>query len=257
MEDRLALRVEALTYEVEGRRILEDIWLEVQRGEIFTVMGPSGCGKTTFLKTLIGLLRPVSGRIWILGHNIVGLPEEELNQVRRRMGFVFQYAALFDSLTVGENVAFGLRRLRGWDERRIQRRVREVLGMVGLSDCENLYPAQLSGGMRKRVGLARAIAHQPEIVLYDEPSSGLDPVSSANIDRLIVRMRDELGVTSVIVSHHVASVFRISDRLAMMHQGRLLMVGTPLEFRRAEDERIRQFLYGRAEGPLSEAVVGG
>jgi phospholipid/cholesterol/gamma-HCH transport system ATP-binding protein len=246
------IQVEDLVYRIRGRPILDGLSVTIQAGEIFSIMGPSGCGKTTFLKCLNGLVKPTSGHIYIDGQDLVGLPEAALNQLRRHIGMVFQYAALFDSMTVGDNVAFPLRRFTALREEEIAERVRELLARVGLSQIEHLYPAELSGGMRKRVGLARALAQSPRILLYDEPSSGLDPVGAAHIDHLIQRMREELGVTSVIVSHHIQNVFNITDRAAMLHQGRFLALGTPAELQASPDPVVQQFITAGIEGPLTE-----
>jgi len=246
------IRVENLSYVVGPLTVLSGISFEVQEAEIFSFIGPSGCGKTTLLKCLGGLLRPTSGQIYLNGREITGLTETQLKEVRRDIGMVFQYAALFDSMTVGENIAFALERLTTLKGAEIQARVRENLAQVGLAGLEDRYPAQLSGGMRKRVGLARAIASQPRIMLYDEPSSGLDPVSAAGIDELIVQMRDRLGVTSVIVSHHLQNVFRITDRVALLHRGSLLALGSPRDLERSDHPIVRQFIEGRSHGPLTD-----
>lgn len=249
------IQVEDLVYRIEGRPILEGLSVTIQAGEIFSIMGTSGCGKTTFLKCLNGLVKPTSGRIYIDGQDLVGLPEAALNQVRQHIGMVFQYAALFDAMTVKDNVAFPLRRFTALREREIEERVRELLAQVGLAQIEHLYPAELSGGMRKRVGLARALAQNPRILLYDEPSSGLDPVSAAHIDHLIQRLREELGVTSVIVSHHIQNVFKITDRAAMLHQGKFLALGTPAELQASPDAVVQQFITGGIRGPLTEGIA--
>lgn len=243
-------RVETLEYAVEGREILRGLSLAVGPGEIVALLGVSGSGKTSLLKCMAGLARPTGGRIFIGDVEITALSEAELNEQRRRLGMVFQYAALFDSLTVYENIVFGpwFHRTRG--EAELKALAAERLAAVGLSGTEELYPAQLSGGMRKRVGLARALASDPDVVFYDEPTSGLDPVVARVIDDLIVSVRDRLGVTSVIVTHDVQSALRISDRVAMLHDGRIIEYGTPAEIRAAENPVVRQFVEGRAEGPI-------
>ncbi|HIE52000.1 MAG TPA: ABC transporter ATP-binding protein [Armatimonadetes bacterium] len=255
VKPQAVIQVEDLAYTVNGRPVLRGVSLSVQEGEIVSIMGPSGCGKTTFLKCLAGLLRPTRGHIYLEGRDIVGLSEEELNQVRRHLGLVFQYAALFDSLTVAENIAFPLRRFTRLSEAEIAARVREKLALVGLEGIENYMPAELSGGMRKRVGLARALAAEPRIILYDEPTSGLDPISAANIDALIVGMRDRLRVTSVIVSHHIQDIFRISDRVAMLHGGKFIALGTPAEMETSTDPVVQQFITASAEGPLTDVEI--
>jgi phospholipid/cholesterol/gamma-HCH transport system ATP-binding protein len=244
------VRVLDLHYAVRGREILKGIDLQVEPGEIISIMGVSGGGKTTLLKCIGGLIRPTSGQIFIGEAEIAHLNESALNGVRRRLGMVFQYAALFDSLTVFENVGFGLRYQGERDEEKIRAVVEEKLAAVGMEGTERLYPAELSGGMRKRVGLARALATDPDLLLYDEPTSGLDPVVATIIDELIVSVRDRLGVTSIVVSHHIPSIFKISDRVAMLNEGRLAAVGTVAEIRDSQDPVVRQFVEGRAEGPI-------
>ncbi len=242
--------------------VLDGIDLAVQPQEIMSVMGPSGCGKTTLLKCLAGLERPQEGTILVdladddqPAVDIASLPEAELIELRRCLGMVFQYAALFDSMTVRDNIAFPIHRFRPeLAEPAVDDEVNRYLEMVGLNPKQDSgkMPAELSGGMRKRVGLARALALQPKIILYDEPSSGLDPVSAANIDRLIVEMRDRMGVTSVVVSHHVPNVMRTSDRIAMLLNGEVLAVGTPEDIRASDDARVQQFIAGSADGPLTD-----
>jgi phospholipid/cholesterol/gamma-HCH transport system ATP-binding protein len=239
-----AIAVRELEYIAAGHRILHDLDLDIGAGEIVAVMGMSGSGKTTLLKCLAGLLKPSHGSIIVLGQDIVPLSEDELDRVRLRLGLVFQYAALFDSLSVYENVAFGLTHARRLPRREVGPIVRERLAEVGMAGTERLLPAQLSGGMQKRVGLARALAMEPEVLLYDEPTSGLDPVIARAIDELIVETRDRRGVTSVVVSHDVPSVLRTADRIAMIHEGTLIGVGTGAEMRASGDPRIREFLAG-------------
>jgi phospholipid/cholesterol/gamma-HCH transport system ATP-binding protein len=248
------VRVHDLHYAIRGREILKGIDLEVRPGEIMSIMGVSGGGKTTLLKCIGGLLRPTSGEIYIGETEIAHLNETALNQVRLRLGMVFQYAALFDSLTVYENVAFGLRYHGERDDAKIRAVVEEKLGAVGMEGTERLYPAELSGGMRKRIGLARALATDPDLLLYDEPTSGLDPVVATVIDELIVDVRDRLGVTSIVVSHQISSIFKISDRVAMLNEGHLAAVGTVAEIRDSQDPVVRQFVEGRADGPIH--VIG-
>jgi phospholipid/cholesterol/gamma-HCH transport system ATP-binding protein len=230
--------------------VLSGVDLRVREGEVLAVMGISGGGKTSLLKCMAGLLRPSSGSITIGESELTGLSEPELNTRRRRLGMVFQYAALFDSLTVYENVVFGLRMHERRPESELREIAREQLAAVGLEEAEDLMPAQLSGGMRKRVGLARALAVGPEVVFYDEPTSGLDPVVARVIDDLIVRTRDRLGVTSVIVSHDVRSVLRTVDRAALLHDGRIVACDTPAALQESDNEVVRQFIEGRAEGPI-------
>ena len=228
----------------QDRRILDDVSLQVQPGEIMVVIGPSGAGKSTLLRLMIGLLKPDAGQIWVDGWEISHLDEDELNKIRRNMGMVFQYSALFDSMTVGENVAFGIRQHTKMPEEEILRVIRRTLRMVGLMGRENAMPSELSGGMKKRVSLARAIALNPKIVLYDEPTSGLDPVMSATINRLIMSTRRILGVTAVVVTHDMESAFTIADRIAMMYDEKIIAIGTPDEFRQSANPVVQQFVSG-------------
>jgi phospholipid/cholesterol/gamma-HCH transport system ATP-binding protein len=244
------IELENLGYCVNGHQVLDGVDLHVRPGEIVAVMGLSGSGKSTLLKLIIGLLRPTAGDVRVLGQSLVGLPEFRLNKVREKIGLVFQYGALFDSMTVGENVAFGLRQHRRLPESEVQERVADALDLVGMAGTQHLLPAELSGGMRKRVSIARAMVMEPRIMLYDEPSSGLDPVMAAVIDDLIVCLRDRLGVTSVVVSHHVQNVFAIADRVAFLHAGRIQSIGSPEELRRLPDEALQQFINGRPDGPI-------
>ena len=225
----------------DGKYALRDINLNIKKGETLAIIGGSGSGKSTLLQLLIGLIRPDSGEIYIGGQETTHLSEKELDKVRLNMGMVFQYSALFDSMTVGENVAFGLREHKNLPEAEIQRIIKEKLALVGLPGVEDKLPGELSGGMKKRVGLARAIAIEPEIIFYDEPSSGLDPITTAKIDELIVDMQRKLGVTSVVVTHDMASACRIADRIAMVYEGELIAVDTVERFQKLEDERVQAF----------------
>jgi phospholipid/cholesterol/gamma-HCH transport system ATP-binding protein len=246
------ISIEGLTYAVPGgREVLRDVWLDVPEGKTVGVMGMSGTGKTSLLRCIAGLVQPVAGKIWIMGRQVVGLSEREWASVREHIGYVFQYAALFDSLTVFENVAFGPRRQGIRDTKELSRLVSEKLAMVGLDGTQSLYPSELSGGMKKRVGLARALALNPKLLLYDEPTSGLDPITAGVIDDLIAEMRDRLGVTSVVVSHDVDGVFRVSDVVAMLYEGRVIFTGTPDEARSTDNPYVRQFIEGQAKGPIS------
>lgn len=248
-----AIDVRDLSYRIGSKTILQDVDLSVDRGQILSVMGMSGSGKTTLLHCIGALTRPTGGEIFINGVQIVGLAERQLNTVREQMGMVFQYAALFDSLTVFENVAFGLRRRQRLPERDVRRIVPEKLAIAAVGGTEQLYPSELSGGMAKRVGLARALAMEPNILLYDEPTSGLDPVIASVIDELIMSMRDRLGVTSIVVSHNIESVFRISDKIAMIHEGQVLAVGTPQEIKSCTNPVVQQFIQGKSHGPIEVA----
>ena len=249
-QEEAIIQVTDLCYEVGGQRILRDLSFEVRRGEVFGVMGMSGSGKSTMLKTLMGLLPLCGGDVVIDGQSLIGLSEEELMAPRAKMGMCFQYAALFDSLTVAENVAFGLRRRRGMSEEEIMTMVRDHLAEVGLHGVEDRMPAELSGGMRKRVGIARALILRPSILLYDEPSAGLDPIMSAVIDELIVDLRDKFGMTSVVVTHEVDELFSICDRVMMLHDGTGAACDAPAALRVTDNPVVRQFVHGLAQGPI-------
>lgn len=225
-----------------GRQVLKHINLEVRDGETLAIIGGSGMGKSTLLRLMIGLIRPTSGEIWIGGREISRMPEQELDKVRLRMGMVFQYSALFDSMSVGENVAFGLREHTKYPEDQIRAIVREKLDMVGLPGIEKSMPNELSGGMKKRVSLARAIAFGPDIIFYDEPSSGLDPIMTDKINELIIHMQKQLHVTSVVVTHDMASACQIADRIAMVYEGELIALDTVKNFKRLQDSRVQAFL---------------
>lgn len=244
------ITIRQLNYSIGGRKILNDVNLRIEQGDTVSIMGVSGSGKTTLLKIMAGLKKPASGQIFIDSSDITKMSEEELSRVRHRVGVVFQYGALFDSLSVYDNVAFALARHTHLSHSEIDDIVREKLRLVGLPGTQHLMPSELSGGMQKRVSLARALAMSPEILFYDEPTSGLDPVMTTIIDQLITGMRDNLGVTSVVVSHDLKSIFRISNKVAMLHEGRIIFYGTPEEAQNSSDARVRQFIEGRAEGPI-------
>jgi phospholipid/cholesterol/gamma-HCH transport system ATP-binding protein len=227
------------------RTILQDINLEVANGEVMVIIGPSGSGKSTILRLMIGLLKPTAGEVWINGQEISNMEEDQLNTIRRHMGMVFQYSALFDSMSVGENVAFGLRQHTDLSETEISGVVRRKLRMVGLSGQENVMPSELSGGQKKRVSLARAIAINPELVLYDEPTAGLDPIMSETINRLITSTRRILKNTAVVVTHDMSSAFTIADRIAMIHNSRIIAMGTVDEFRQSANPIVQQFIHGK------------
>lgn len=239
-----------LSYRISGHSILRRLDLNVDKGETLAVMGMSGAGKSTLLKCIGGLQRPTGGQLLIDEIDIARMPEKSLDSVRRRMGMVFQYAALFDSLNVYENVSFGLRRHNRLTETQVREVVDAKLSMVGLPRTEELMPSELSGGMQKRVGLARALAMDPDILLYDEPTAGLDPITSATIADLIVKTRDELGVTSVVVAHDVPTIKRVANRIAMLHGGRIIAIGPTEEMESSDDPAVRQFMSGSTQGPI-------
>lgn len=232
--------------------VLDNIDLDVYKGETLAVLGPSGTGKSTVLRSMIGLLEPNGGQIFIQGEDVSGLDEDGWNRLRMKMGMVFQYSALFDFLTVGENVAFGLRQHTDKSNEEIQGIVTQMLDLVGLPGTQDLYPAKLSGGMKKRVGLARAIAVNPEIVLYDEPTAGLDPIMSRNISRLIKKTQEQLHVTSVLVTHDMQSAFYAADRVAMLYEGHIVAIGTAEEMKNSTNPIVKAFIEGRE---IKEQVI--
>lgn len=225
--------------------VLEGIDLEVRDGGTLAVIGGSGVGKSVLLKTIVRLIEPDAGTVHVDDQDVGSLDKEALYALRRRVGYVFQFAALFDSMSVFDNIAMGLRRAGTMGRAEIRDRVSESLRLVEMTGYEDRLPAQLSGGQRKRVGLARAIATRPKYLLYDEPTSGLDPVTTSVIDELIIRMADELGVTSVVVTHDMQSAYRVADRIAMLHAGRIRFEGTPDEIRKSDDGVVRAFVEGR------------
>jgi len=229
----------------EKNQVLRGVDLTVRPGESLTIIGGSGTGKSVLLRLIIGLVKPDAGHIRLEGVDIVPLRETELLRVRRRVGMVFQGSALFDSLSVGENVAFALREHTTLSEAEIAERVREALDLVGLGAIEGMDPADLSGGMKKRVAVARAIALPPSVLLYDEPTTGLDPTNVEKITDLILELKGKLGVTSVVVTHDMPSALKVSDRVAMLHHGRIAAVGTPEDIQRTHDSLIRDFMEGR------------
>lgn len=230
--------------------ILDGINLDIYESEVIYVIGKSGTGKSVMLKHLVALMRPDKGSIEIDGVPIFDISEKKLYAVRKKMGVLFQYAALFDSMTVFDNVAFTIRRFTAKTEEEVSETVYEKLSLVGLSGVENKRPSALSGGMQKRVGLARALAINPEIVLYDEPTTGVDPILASAVDDMILTLNRELGVTSIVISHDMHSVFRTAGRVAMLYDGNFIKIGSPEEFRNSDDEVVRQFVEGRAQGPI-------
>jgi len=244
--DRPIICLDGVTKRFGRHTILENLTLAFYRGETTVVLGASGVGKSVMLKLILGLLKPDAGRITVDGAEITGLGERALIPIRQRFGMVFQGAALFDFLTVYENVAFAIREHRDWPEARIRDTVARKLATVGLAGTETLLPEELSGGMRKRVGLARAIAIEPEVILYDEPTTGLDPVTADTINSLILRCQHDLDTTSIVVTHDMASAYRVGDRLVMLHEGRVIADGSPKAFQAHPDIRVRRFIQGDA-----------
>lgn len=244
------IRIRGLRKKLGSKQVLDGVDLDVETGESIVVMGRSGTGKSVLLKHVIGLMAPDAGSIEVDGEEIVGLPERDLNEIRKRFGLLFQGAALFDSLTVGENVGLALREHLRLGEAEIRRRVAERLEWVGLTGVEGMKPASLSGGMRKRVGLARAIAMDPQYILYDEPTTGLDPILADAIHQLIRGLQRRLNVTSIVVTHDISGAYKIADRMAMLDGGRIVFTGTPEDVKTTGDPLVRQFVEGTSEGPV-------
>lgn len=249
------IRLEGVHRAFGRNRVLRGLDLEVREGETLTLIGGSGTGKSVTLKIMVGLLKPDHGRVWVDNQDITALDEDDLSRVQSKFGFLFQGAALFDSLTVAENVLFGVRNLKPQELVRGDAIVERCLALVGLKpEVAALKPAELSGGMKKRVGLARAIAHEPEYILYDEPTTGLDPIMSDVINDLIVNIREKLKITSIAVTHDMKSAYKISNRIAMIYEGRLVSVGTPAEIQATTDPVLRQFITGSSHGPIQMPV---
>lgn len=239
---RAMIAIAGLRKSFRGTEVLKGIDLLVPEGKTTVILGGSGSGKTVLMKHMIGLLRPDEGKVFVDGEDTVLLSDRELDRVRQKFGMVFQAAALFDSMTVFDNVAFPLREHARMSERVVARIVHDKLAVVGLSDIDDKFPAELSGGMRKRVGLARAIALEPKIVLYDEPTTGLDPITTDAVDEMILSAKRQLGVTSVVISHDIASAFNIADQVAFLHAGRILVAGDPATVRRDPQPEVSRFL---------------
>ena len=249
------IRLESVSKSFGTVHALEGIDLQFAAGRTTVVLGPSGCGKSVMLKHIIGLLRPDRGRVWFTDRRIDQLREHELVDIRRRIGFLFQQGALFDSMTVGQNIAFPLREHTDVSRPERFRRVDRMLELVGVPGTADRMPSELSGGQRKRVALARSIILEPEVVLYDEPTTGLDPIRSDVIAQLIIRLQEALSLTSIVVTHDIPTAFKIADTMVMMNKGRILLTGTPDDFQSTEDEVIRRFLDGRAsEEELGEVT---
>lgn len=242
--NEVMISLRQLTMAFGSKVVLDELDLDVYKGETLAVIGPSGSGKSTVIKVLTGLLAPTSGSVQIEGQETSGFDDDAWDELRCHMGVVFQYSALFDFLSVGENVAFGLRQHFKLPEAEIQSRVAALLEMVGMPGTQSMMPAELSGGMKKRVGLARALAMQPQVVFYDEPTSGLDPVMTMTISRLIRKTQQTLGVTSVLVTHDMESAYFAADRIAMLYKGKIVQVGTPDEIKRSSNPIVHAFVNG-------------
>lgn len=246
------IEIKNLSKSFSNHKVLDNLSLTINTAETTVIIGRSGCGKSVLLKLIIGVLKPDAGQIIIYGHDITKMDERDLNKLRLKFGMLFQGAALFDSLTVGENVSFGLYQNTSWSKASIVRRVSECLEMVGLKNIENIMPSELSGGMKKRVGLARAICMSPEIILYDEPTTGIDPIMGAAINDLIKELHDKLKVTSIAVTHDMVSAYKIADRIAMLYEGKIIEVGSPQAIKNTSNPVVRQFINGTARGPITE-----
>ncbi len=258
------LKIDHLKKSFGKKEVLRDVNIEIHRGEVTCIIGQSGHGKSVILKNIMGLMKPDGGRISFDGHVISSpqTPDSEYDKVRHKFGLLFQGAALFDSMTVGDNIGFTLRERTNLTEEEIQERIQNGLAMVGLHNIEDQMPAELSGGMRSRVGLARAVAMEPDIMLYDEPTSALDPIMSDKINDLILSLRKKLNMTSVVITHDMGSAYKIADRICMLHNGRIIFQGTPAEIRSSRNGYIKQFISGHrklyyameSEGELEQTV---
>jgi phospholipid/cholesterol/gamma-HCH transport system ATP-binding protein len=249
-EKEIVVEVKDLVKKFDDRTVLDGVNLSITRGEIFVIMGGSGCGKSTLLRHMIGSLKPDSGRVSVLGQDITDLYGSELDDIRKKIGMSFQSSALFDSMTVGENVSLPLKEHTRLEKSVIDIMIQMKLELVGLRGFEDLIPSELSGGMKKRVGLARAIAMDPQIVFYDEPTAGLDPIVAAVIGKLILDLSKKLSITSVVVTHDMKSVMSIADRIGMLYEGKVLQIGTPAEIQGSKNAIVQQFINGDYDGPV-------
>jgi phospholipid/cholesterol/gamma-HCH transport system ATP-binding protein len=249
-EREVVAEVKGLVKKFGDRTVLDGVDLKVYRGETFVIMGGSGCGKSTLLRHMIGNIKPTSGRVTLLGKDITDLYGQDLDEVRKKIGMSFQSSALFDSMTVGENVSLPLVEHTKLAKSVIDIMIKMKLEIVGLRGFEDLMPSEISGGMKKRVGLARAIAMDPQIIFYDEPTAGLDPIVASVIDKLIMDLSKKMQVTSVVVTHDMKSVMTIADRIAMLYEGKVLQTGTPEEMKNSNNEMVQQFINGSYDGPI-------
>ena len=233
-------------------KVLDNLNLIINSGEVIVIIGRSGCGKSVLLKHIIGLIKPDMGQVIVSGNDMTRLEEYEMDKIRLSFGMLFQGSALFDSMTVGENVGFTLKEHTDMPEKEIRKKVANSLELVGLKGIEKLMPAELSGGMKKRVGLARAICNNPKIILYDEPTTGLDPIMADAINDLIIDLSSKLNVTSIVVTHDMVSAYKIADRIAMLYKGKIIAIGTPGEIKNTKDPIVKQFITGAAKGPITD-----
>jgi len=233
------------------KKVLQGANLEIHKGESMVVLGGSGTGKSVLIKCIIGILKADAGEVYVAGQEVISMKEFQLNEMRKKFGMLFQGGALFDSLSVWENVGFGLKQHTRLSDREIKERAVEKLKLVGLFNVENLRTSELSGGMMKRVSLARAICMEPEILLYDEPTTGLDPIMADVINELVIHLKKTIKVTSIAITHDMVSAYKIADKIAMLYKGKIVEVGTPDEIRASKNEVVQQFIHGRAEGPIT------
>jgi phospholipid/cholesterol/gamma-HCH transport system ATP-binding protein len=244
------IRIVDLHKSFGDNKVLQGVNLQLKERETLVIIGQSGCGKSVLLKHIMGLLKPDRGKVFVEGVDITVLDDDELHKITRKFGMLFQGTALFDSLTVGQNVSFGLERYTDYSKEKIKEIVKENLAKVGLRKIEHLMPFELSGGMRKRVGLARAIAYNPDIILYDEPSTGIDPIRADAINDLIIRMKKEMNAGELIITHDMVSAYKVADRIGMLYEGKIIEMGTPEEIRNSKNAVVQQFIHGSAEGPI-------
>jgi len=248
------IEIKNVTKHFGEHKVLDKLSLNIQKGSTCVIIGRSGCGKSVLLKHIVRILRPESGQILVDGKDIASLDDDEMDKIRLKIGMVFQGGALFDSMTVGENVGFGLIEHDHIGRKELLERIEESLCMVNLCGIANLNPSELSGGMKKRVALARAICVRPQIILYDEPTTGVDPITADSINELIKSMHDKLKITSVVVTHDMKSAYRVGDRIAMMYQGKIIAEGTPEEIQKTDHPIVHQFINGLAQGPITETL---
>jgi phospholipid/cholesterol/gamma-HCH transport system ATP-binding protein len=248
------IKISNLSKSFGEHKVLDGLSLNIEEGKTCVIIGRSGCGKSVLLKHIVGILKPEAGEVIVDGSDVAKLKEKELGRLRLKIGMVFQGGALFDSLSVGENVGFGLTEHTQINPKELVERVEKSLSLVGLSGIQNLAPSALSGGMKKRVALARAICIQPEIILYDEPTTGVDPITAANINELIRDLHDKLKVTSVVVTHDMKSAYRVADRIAMMYQGKIIAIGAADQIQNSQDPVVHQFINGLAQGPMTTVM---
>ena len=246
------IEISHLCKSFENNIVLNNLNLTVKRGETKVIIGRSGAGKSVLLKSIVGLLKPDSGSVKINGTEVTTLSEKEYNKIRMEIGLVFQGGALFDSMNVAENVAFVLDEFMRLDKKTVRDRVEDALAMVGLQGIGHLMPSQLSGGMKKRVGLARVLCMEPQTILYDEPTSEVDPITADAINNLIIELRDKLKVTSIVVTHDMNSAYKVADSIAMFYRGQVIAEGKPEEIRNTKHPVVKQFIYGEAQGPITE-----